>query len=344
MAPAIEATTASPVAVWTRASLEAGHRRALPRAAALGALVLLGGASALALGNESPVAGYAGLSAVVVGAALLTPAVTVGLLRAAAPAARGLGGALGALAVRGVAASLSRTGVAVAALMVAVAATIGVSVMVASFRATVVRWLTSTLVEDVYVSPPAFVGSRDDASRPGVIARLRTAPEDRRDDHVPRGPSGASGAPTTSWPSSSTARASAGSGSSGRGRAIRRRSGRPSRKAAPRLSRRPLLVGAGRGRWTLRLLTDRGPRDLPVAGVFLDYRSDQGLVALSRRTYDALWDDRVDPRVPRRTGDGARRAHEGSPGAGGAAAGADRPGQPQPPRHRRSSSSTARSW
>jgi putative ABC transport system permease protein len=41
----------------------------------------------------------------------------------------------------------------------------------------------------------------------------------------------------------------------------------------------------------LRLLTHRGPHDFPIAGVFRDYRSDQGVVAVSRRTYDAFWDD-----------------------------------------------------
>ena len=39
--------------------------------------------------------------------------------------------------------------------------------------------------------------------------------------------------------------------------------------------------------------TDRGDRDFRVAGVYADYGSDQGVVMVSRRTYDALWDDRA---------------------------------------------------
>ena len=42
----------------------------------------------------------------------------------------------------------------------------------------------------------------------------------------------------------------------------------------------------------LRLRTDRGERAFPVAGVFADYGSDQGVVMVSRRTYEASWDDR----------------------------------------------------
>jgi putative ABC transport system permease protein len=40
------------------------------------------------------------------------------------------------------------------------------------------------------------------------------------------------------------------------------------------------------------LVTDRGERGFPVVGVFADYGSDQGVVMVSRRTYEAYWDDR----------------------------------------------------
>jgi putative ABC transport system permease protein len=55
------------------------------------------------------------------------------------------------LAIGGIAAGLSRTGVAVVALAVALSATIGVSVMVDSFRGSVNRWLEQSLQADVYV-------------------------------------------------------------------------------------------------------------------------------------------------------------------------------------------------
>jgi putative ABC transport system permease protein len=55
----------------------------------------------------------------------------------------------------------------------------------------------------------------------------------------------------------------------------------------PYAARHRVGVGA-----RLRLRTDRGERELPVAGVFADYGSDQGVVMVSRRTYEALWDDR----------------------------------------------------
>ena len=39
----------------------------------------------------------------------------------------------------------------------------------------------------------------------------------------------------------------------------------------------------------MTLRTDRGPRALRIAGVYYDYSSDRGWVAMSRRTYERYW-------------------------------------------------------
>lgn len=43
---------------------------------------------------------------------------------------------------------------------------------------------------------------------------------------------------------------------------------------------------------TVRLRTDRGEREFPIAGVYYDYSSDQGLVGILGETYERFWDDR----------------------------------------------------
>ena len=43
---------------------------------------------------------------------------------------------------------------------------------------------------------------------------------------------------------------------------------------------------------TVRLRTDKGPREFPVAGVYYDYSSDQGVVAILGKTHDLYWEDR----------------------------------------------------
>jgi putative ABC transport system permease protein len=291
LAPALEATTAPPGATWTRASLEARHRRGAPRAALLGLGVLLAGGGLLAWPGAGLATSHAGLFAVLLGAALATPAATVGLMRVADPVARRLGGAVGALAARGVTASLSRTGVAVAALMVALAATVGISVMVASFRGTVARWLETTLVADVYVSAPALGEGRADSSLASdVVARLRAAPGVAAAATYRGARVRAAGAPVQLL-AVEPAPASA--------RQLRFLAGAP--EAAWRafeadgavLVSEPLAYRRGLGVGSrLELETDRGPRAFTVAGVFADYGSDQGVVMLSRRAYEAAWDDR----------------------------------------------------
>ena len=69
--------------------------------------------------------------------ALLTPAATLVLMAGTGPLAARFVGTLGRLAARTVTTSIARTGVAIAALMVAVSVTIGVSLMIQSFRSTV---------------------------------------------------------------------------------------------------------------------------------------------------------------------------------------------------------------
>jgi putative ABC transport system permease protein len=290
--PALEATAVPPGTAIRRAALEARARRAAPRTAAAGVAVLLAGGALVAGAGRSLAWSYAGLFATILGAALLTPAATVGIAAAARPLLGRALGLPGRMAARGVVAALSRTGVAVAALMVAVAATVGVEVMIRSFRATVVQWLEASLVADVYVSAPSLAGNRPEATLdPDVVDRLvRTegvaATVTYRVARVgsPSGPTRLvalglapagqrqfrflAGEPAAIWPAFQAG-----------GAAI---------VSEPYAYRHGVGVGG-----TVRLRTDRGERAFPVAGVFADYGSDRGVVMVSRRTYEAYWDDRA---------------------------------------------------
>ena len=74
------------------------------------------------------------------------------------------------LAFRNISRSLSRTAVSVAALMIAVSVIVGVGIMVESFRFTVVQWLETTIKADIYL-----VGTNRDA--PNLNVELPTALE-----------------------------------------------------------------------------------------------------------------------------------------------------------------------
>ena len=290
LVPALEATQAPPRAVLSRSALEARLRRALPRATALGFGLLILGVLLLALPGELLVVSFAGLFAVILGFALLAPVATVGLMRLLRRPLRELLGVLGKMAANGVVASLSRTAVAIAALVIAVSVTVGVGVMIASFRQTVVRWLEMSLQADVFVSAPAraggFSGAVIDlevARRAAALAGVERVNSIRRAE-IPS-------------PAGPVRLVVIGTDAVGI-RAFELKDGRPG-EAWPAFQDGGAVVvsepfshrtGVGRGD-TLRLRTERGDRDFPVAGVYYDYVSDRGIVLMSRRTYLRWWND-----------------------------------------------------
>jgi putative ABC transport system permease protein len=89
------------------------------------------------------------------------------------------------MSARNIVRRLATTSVAVSALAAAVSMLVGVTIMVASFRQTLVAWLDQTLRADVYVSPAAWVRGGDTAVlTPEVIERLRVHPGVRAIDEL----------------------------------------------------------------------------------------------------------------------------------------------------------------
>jgi putative ABC transport system permease protein len=168
--PALEATGVSPREALARSTVESRARELVPRAAAVGAVLLLAGAALLALTSRSLGAAFGGLFAVLVGLALVVPAGTVVVLGVLRPLLARVGGVLGAMAARGVVTSLSRTAPALASLVIAVAVVVGLGIMIQSFRGSVVRWLDVTLQADLYVSPPGVVSNRAEGRLPAALA------------------------------------------------------------------------------------------------------------------------------------------------------------------------------
>ena len=165
--PARQAARTPPLTTLSRAALETSVRRRLPLIAALGGLLLGTGLIVALRLPGGVITGFVGLFMLLVGAAMLTPFT----LHLAHRLLRRLPlKGMVRMAVRDIDRHLSRLGTAAAALMVALAASVGVAVMVESMRGAVSDWLDALLTADIYVAADAFV---DNAPLPdGVLEQL----------------------------------------------------------------------------------------------------------------------------------------------------------------------------
>lgn len=165
--PAIEATSYEPRLALTRSSLERRARHVLPVVTLIGIAAMIAAVALILVSGTALVAGITAVFLLILGFALCVPVFVHFASRAIAPFAQSVGGTPGRMAAGGISATLSRTGVAIVALAVAMSATIGISVMVDSFRGSVSQWLEQTLRADVYVGVSR--GSMD----PALIEVLR---------------------------------------------------------------------------------------------------------------------------------------------------------------------------
>jgi putative ABC transport system permease protein len=162
-----------------RASALAARRTASLRA--LAAVLLLAAAAGLALWGRGLAAGFALLACLLIGAALALPLLLDRMLGLGEGRARG---AVGAWFWADTRQQLPGLALALAALLLAMAANIGVSTMVASFRLTFTGFLDQRLASELYVAArdedeaarlQDWVGSRVDAVLPLMSAESQIA-------------------------------------------------------------------------------------------------------------------------------------------------------------------------
>ncbi|MBP2676362.1 MAG: transporter permease, partial [Deltaproteobacteria bacterium] len=176
LGPAYEATSTPPREAMRRSSIETGVRKVLPAISATGAGLILLGAVVQFYPSRSILLSFGGLFSIVAGYALLAPGATTLLVRGIQPALAAVFGTQGTMAARSIPASISRTGVAAAALVVAVSTTVGIGIMIDSFRRTVSDWLDQSLRSDIYVSSGDDRGPERTPLPPDLIEGISSAP------------------------------------------------------------------------------------------------------------------------------------------------------------------------
>ncbi|MBS0378017.1 MAG: FtsX-like permease family protein [Proteobacteria bacterium] len=286
LVPALEVAGAPPNLALSRAVLEARARRIARALVPLSVGLVLAAALAVLASSRSLLAGFLALFLLLIAVAALTPAFLEAVARLAARALGG-GSTVLRLGLADVGRSLSRTGVACAALGMALAAMIGVALMVGSFRASLATWLERTLQADLYVSAP---GPLEDAGRlfmPGRVRELTTLPGIAAHSEARR--------LRVDSPQGEIDLNALRLGPRGGATFTLAQGGAPAWAAFEHgavLISEPLAWRLKRGMGgTLALVTPQGLTEFPVAGVYREYGNERGEILMALRTYREHWHD-----------------------------------------------------
>ena len=288
--PAKEASKVHPRSAMIRSEQETTLIKKVPIMSVAGVISLTAGVLILLIPSKSIWLSYFGILPIIVGFALLTPLVIILVEKVSSPFYKSLFGITGKIASRSIIQNISRTYIAIAALALAVAATVGVGTMISSFRGTVISWLEARLDADIFISAPSLVSRRNDAvlseeillkikSLDGVgdlnfYREIELYQGDRRYRLIASGLSPKSysgfqfkeGNPETVWKNFENGALLI---------------------SEPFAYKYELDVGS-----SLKLKTDAGMQDFKISGIYYDYASDQGLATIHYDHFQKYWNIR----------------------------------------------------
>ena len=288
--PALEATLSRANVAVRRSVLEQSTFSAVPWLVLAGFVSISIGILTIRYSGSALIPGFTGLFFTIAGFCLMVPALALGMTYLISPVLAKIFGVVGYFSARGIRVSLSRTGLAMAALTLAIAVTIGMGVMVDSFRNTVSSWLAQSMQGDIYLSIPQNSSRR--AGSPLPTALLDQLEDRVEIDSISRGRS---------------VEVEANSGSikllalevTDGAKLNFVFTGRTLPELWPRFQRGELILisesyafhnKTGPGQ-KLFLLTAEGELPFTIGGVFFDYGSDSGMAVINRKHYANWWQD-----------------------------------------------------
>jgi putative ABC transport system permease protein len=288
--PGFEASRSRPYAAARRSTLEQNTLRAVPWLILAGIGSIFVGILLIHYSGNALVPGFTGLFFIIAGYCLMVPGLALAMTHLISPLLSRLFGVVGHFSARGISASLSRTGLAMAALTLAIAATIGMGVMVDSFRNTVSSWLAQSMKGDIYMSIPLHSSRRAGIPLPGALLDQLGVMDE-----------------IESISSGRMVKVEARSGSINL-LALEVSAGGKLNFVFKGKTLPDLWPGFQRGEYVLvsepygyhnkigpgekiYLLTDQGEKPFTIGGVFFDYGSNSGLAVINRKHYAQLWQD-----------------------------------------------------
>ena len=285
--PAKEGSKVHPRSAMMRSAQESSLIKRVPLISISGSLFIIIGAIVLLIPSKSIWLSYLGILPIIIGFALLTPLIIILVEKIFSPVYKLLFGIAGKLSSRSIIQNISRTYIAIAALALAVAATVGVGTMITSFRSTVVSWLEARLNADLFISSPSLISRKNDVLLSSDLLEQIKSLDNVEDINFYR--------EIEFYQDSRKIRLIA-SGLSEIDKSGFKFKGQDPEQIWKKFKGGDLLLsepyayknnlGVG-SRVSLR--TDVGIREFTVAGIYYDYASDEGLVNIHYDNFKKYW-------------------------------------------------------
>jgi putative ABC transport system permease protein len=288
--PAWEAGSVSPRLALQRVNIEIKALKSVAWAGWIGMAFILIGTASFLIPNAGMLLGFGGTFLIVIGFALNSAWATGVIMRISARVFGKIFGFAGKIAPRNLAHALSRTSVAIASLLIAIAVTIGVDLMIQSFRTTVVQWMEQVLQSDVYITSTDLNGSNGaNEILPEVMDIASGYPGVLRVDHLRSTEVNSNNGPVNLFATNNMDIGSERTFLEIRGTSddlydqMRNGSVIVSEPLSNRLN---LKTGD-----SLQLFSLSSWQEFPIAGIYYDYGDSSGIVTMELMTYRKFWND-----------------------------------------------------
>jgi len=288
--PSLEASRTLPREALYRGTLERRLHMSLGRISLIGTVILALGyfCSLQPPVNGLPLFGFVAAFLILAGFSFLTPASVILVNRALAPGLAALFKIEGKMASRYLGRSLNRSAVAIASLMTALAMLISISIMILSFRQTVVTWTEQIIVADLYISPAVRLTGQRSSLPEELVESLPELPGFVAMERLREIPFRINEVPVLLDVTDLEVKARLGRVMFRRGSSeeILDRCRQLNQVSISEVLANRLGLGEGD---QLELPTPKGIQSLLIAGVFYDYRTEGGMVIMDRSTFHRYW-------------------------------------------------------
>jgi putative ABC transport system permease protein len=292
LAPSLEASRTLPSEALYRGSLERRLHMNLGKISLVGVFVLGLGylCSRQPPVKGLPIFGFVAAFLILAGFSFLAPASVLLVNRSLSPVFRRLFKLEGQMASRYLGRSLNRSSVAIASLMTALAMLISISILILSFRQTVVVWTEQIIAADLYISPAGRITGQRTGLPSELVESLPKLPGFVAMERLTETPIHIGDVPALLDVTDLEVKETFGRIMYRRGSSseIMRRCRELGQISISEVLANRLTLEEGN---ELEIPTPSGVQRLVIAGVFYDYRTEGGMVIMDRSTYHRYWPD-----------------------------------------------------